>query len=193
MTNNETSNWFDQLIKNIVKLFSSLFKACDRDQEEQKVHETRVTVDERAQDVSPPVEIDQSKDESLSLDLPSIERVPTSEDNIKVSRETERQFRREFHTKSEAFRIPILKALVNLGGSAKRQVVFEELEKIMRDQLTENDWNPLPSNKRMVRWQVIATNTRMVLLKEGLINVNPQKGMWIITEKGRKALEEMSE
>ena len=192
MTNNKPSNWFDQLIKNIIKLFSSLSKQGSRQKIEQKVQETKVTITEVDQDLSPPFEIDESEAESLSLESPSSESADLfEEDRAKVSRETEMQFRSETHTRSKEFRIPILQALVNLSGSAKRKLVFEELERIMGDQLTENDWNTLPSNKKMARWKRIATNARTKMLEDGLITVDPKMGIWMITEKGREELGEM--
>jgi len=131
-----------------------------------------------------------TKDEKPNLELfPNDSSPPSSPGELKVSPETEKQFRSQSHTSSKEFRIPILQALVNLGGSAKRKLVFDELEKIMGDQLSDNDREPLPSRKRVARWQRIATNTRTKMRDEGYITVDPNKGVWIITEKGRAFLD----
>jgi hypothetical protein len=177
MTNNKSSNWFYRLINKIIKLFSSLFKRGTSPEIKEKAQETKVTITEVEQDVSPPIEIDEPECESPSRDSPSIENAaPSEDDRTKVSRETEMEFRSQSHTSSKEFRIPILQALVNLGGSAKRKSVFEELEKIMGDKLTENDWQTPPSKKKLTRWQTIATHTRTNLLNEDLLMSFPKKG-----------------
>ena len=122
--------------------------------------------------------------------MTSADTFPSSEGEIrKVSPETEKQFRSQPHTSSKDFRIPILQALVNLDGRARRIDVFEELEKIMGDRLSENDKQRLPSKSSLTRWQKNAQRACNELLDEGLITAITEKGIWIITEEGRSYLE----
>jgi len=190
MTSNETSNWLNRLINKIVELFSGKNQQGSRVIEEQKDLKTKRVISKTKQEVALQEEIEVTKDEKPNLELfPNDSSPPSSPGELKVSPETEKQFRSQSHTSSKEFRIPILQALVNLGGSAKRKLVFDELEKIMGDQLSDNDREPLPSRKRVARWQRIATNTRTKMRDEGYITVDPNKGVWIITEKGRAFLD----
>jgi len=190
MNKNEISTSFDNLIENINKLLPNLNQQSSDLIEKHQYQEAKETISKAETVMSLRKKIENLKEEWLGLNLPSADSPPSSEDTKqKVSPETEKQFRSQSHTSSKEFRIPILQALVNLGGSAKRKLVFDELEKIMGDQLSENDREPLPSRKRVARWQRIATNTRTKMRDEGYITVDPNKGVWIITEKGRAFLD----
>jgi hypothetical protein len=191
MTNNKTSKWYQRLMHSITHLISQLFGRSVRDNGEQRYQETKEVLSTPEVEVPVPIEIEEPEIENQRLKLESDEGAKPSEEDIgKVSRETEKQFRSEPHTSNKAFRMPILQALINLGGRAERKIVFDELEKIMGYKLTENDRKPLPSNKKLLRWQKIAGHARTDLLNDGYISVDPKKGMWMITEKGRKELEE---
>ncbi|MDW7983039.1 MAG: hypothetical protein RMH81_09545 [Thermomicrobium sp.] len=64
-----------------------------------------------------------------------------------------RKTRREhgWRTPQEAFRRPILEALVELGGRASSTEVLERVGQRMADRLTPADHEPLPSNGQ-IRW-----------------------------------------
>ncbi len=89
-------------------------------------------------------------------------------------------------TPEEAFRRPILEALVELGGRAPAKEVLDLVEHKMRDKLTPYDWERLRGNK--VRWRNTAQWCRNTLREEGLLK-GDSPGVWEITEKGRQALE----
>jgi len=195
MTDKEKSNWFNRLINFIIKLLSRK-KQQDSDLiEGQKDQELKENVTREKLEVSQQQRGSKVvDDEKPRFNLSSTDQAPSSiSGKQKVSSETEKQFRSQTHKSSKEFRVPILKALVNLGGSAKRQIVFQELEKIMGDRLTENDRKPLPSNPRITRWQRIATNSRTSMRKDGFMSVDPKMGIWIITQKGRTFLDESEE
>ena len=189
MTDNEITKSFDNLINSMDELLPVLDQQGSKLVEKHHYQEARETISKAEMVMSLQNKLNALKDDWLGLGLATDEPSPADKEaSKKVSPETEKQFRSQSHTSSKEFRIPILQALVNLGGSAKRKLVFDELEKIMGDQLSENDWKPLPSRKRVSRWQRIATNTRTNLREDGYITVDANQGIWIITEKGKAFL-----
>lgn len=92
---------------------------------------------------------------------------------------------RGLRTPEDAFRRPILEALVELGGSARVAEVLARIEKKMASQLTKHDLEPLPSNAHCPRWRNTAQWCRAKLVEEGLIRRNSPHGVWEISEAGR--------
>jgi len=95
-------------------------------------------------------------------------------------------------TPEPAFFRPILQALSDLGGSAKRSDVFNVLEPSMRDVLKPIDYQILSSEAEQVRWQNSAQWARNLMVKEGLLQPDSPVGIWEITEKGRAFLQKNS-
>lgn len=188
MTDNDISKSFDRLIENLKKLLPELNQQGSELIGKHQYHEAKEIISKAEMLMSMQYKLLALKKEWLDLELPSAVTPPSSNDDLKVSPETQRQFRSQPYTSSKDFSIPILQALVNLGGKARRMDVFKELEIIMGDQLSENDKNSLPSKRSLTRWQKNAQYARNGLLDEGLITAITEKGIWIITEKGREFL-----
>jgi len=93
------------------------------------------------------------------------------------------RLKRGFRTPEDAFRIPILEALVELNGSAPMARVLEIVEKKMKDKLNEYDYQRLPSNNT-IRWKNTAQWCRNTMVKEGFLKEDSPRGIWEITEKG---------
>ncbi len=91
-------------------------------------------------------------------------------------------------TPEPAFFRPILQALSDLGGAAKRSEVFDVLEQSMRHVLKPIDYQILSSEAEQVRWQNSAQWARNLMVKEGLLQPDSPVGIWEITEKGRALL-----
>lgn len=94
---------------------------------------------------------------------------------------------RGFRTPEQAFRRPILEALVELGGSASVPEVLHLVEVKLRDVLNDHDRQLLPS-KKGVRWRNTAQWCRKRMVREGLLRDGSKHGVWEITERGREAL-----
>jgi len=90
-------------------------------------------------------------------------------------------------TPQEAFRRPILEALVELGGRANIGDVLQRVELKMRDVLNDYDYQPLRSG--VVRWRHSAGWARYTLVQEGLLRSDSPQGIWEISDAGRRALE----
>jgi hypothetical protein len=91
-------------------------------------------------------------------------------------------------TPEDAFRRPVLEALVELSGSAPVGKVLDRVEQKMKGVLNEYDRKPLPSDPRSIRWRNTAKWCRSTLAREGLMKSDSPHGIWEISEQGRKWL-----
>jgi len=105
-----------------------------------------------------------------------------------VGRLIARRISKGLRTPEPVFFRPILQALSDLGGSAKRSDVFNILEQSMRDVLKPIDYQTLSSEAEQLRWQNSAQWARNLMVKEGLLQADSPVGIWEITEKGRAFL-----
>lgn len=92
-------------------------------------------------------------------------------------------------TPEHAFRIPILKALMELGGTGATQEVVDIVGRIMDDLLNDYDREMLRSG-RSQRWRNSAQWERATMVEEGLLKGDSPRGIWEISEKGRTYLKE---
>jgi hypothetical protein len=100
------------------------------------------------------------------------------------------KLQRGLKTPEREYRIPILQALVELGGSATMNEVLERVHNLMRHRLSNYDYQSLPSDPSTQRWQNTAQWARYRMVTEGLLSSNSPRGVWEITESGRKFLEQ---
>lgn len=98
----------------------------------------------------------------------------------------------EGRTPEWAFRIPILEALVDLGGHAHCQKVKDWINSKMGDQLTEADRETL-SDGKTIRWENSVHWERQILVDEGLLHPSRKIGIWEITPVGRETLAKSKE
>jgi hypothetical protein len=96
---------------------------------------------------------------------------------------------RGLRTPEDAFRRPILEALVELGGRAPIGEVLDLVGKKIKSQLTKYDFEPLPSDPKSIRWRNTAQWCRNSLVREGLMRSDSPHGIWEISEAGRRALQ----
>lgn len=106
----------------------------------------------------------------------------------KKSRKVAERLKRGLRTPEDSFRIPILQSLIELGGSAPMSDVLDKVEAKMRSQLNAYDRSPLPSHPTQIRWRNTAQWARNAMVKEGLMASDSQRGVWEITEAGRRWL-----
>lgn len=89
-------------------------------------------------------------------------------------------------TPNREFELPILQALVALGGKARMGDVLDKLGEGIRAVLNEADFQPLPSDPDSVRWRNTAQWTRFTLVKQGDMKSDSPRGVWEITTQGRQ-------
>ena len=98
---------------------------------------------------------------------------------------------RGLRTPEGAFRKPILQALVEFGGSAPAHTVLARVEQMVKQQLSQYDYEPVPSSPREIRWWNTARWCRKILVNEGFLKSDSPRGIWEITELGRRELEKL--
>ena len=97
---------------------------------------------------------------------------------------------RGLRTPEAAFHAPVLQSLVDLGGSAPMAEVLEKVRQQMEGILKDVDYQPLASDPELPRWRNTAQWCRAGLVKEGLIKGDSRRGIWEISDAGRRHLAE---
>ncbi|MHB1426373.1 MAG: winged helix-turn-helix domain-containing protein [Gemmataceae bacterium] len=87
-------------------------------------------------------------------------------------------------TPQKDFRQPILRSLVEKGGSGKTAEVLARIEGILGDKLTDADRATLKQGE--IRWRNTAQFERYAMVGDGLLKKNSARGVWELTEKGIK-------
>ncbi len=95
---------------------------------------------------------------------------------------------RGLRTSEESFYVPILKTLVDLGGDGKVREVVNEVGNRLRNILKDVDYKPLPSKPDQLRWENAVRWARNEMVNSGLLKSKSPRGIWEISEKGRKYL-----
>lgn len=92
-------------------------------------------------------------------------------------------------TPQREYRIPILEALMEMGGGGRVKDILEKVEAKMKDKLTQIDYKKLPSGT-YVRWKNYAMWGRFKMINDGLLKKGSPRGIWEITDKGQSYLSE---
>ncbi|MGC8822956.1 MAG: winged helix-turn-helix domain-containing protein, partial [Desulfurella sp.] len=69
---------------------------------------------------------------------------------------------------------------------AKMKDILRLVHEKMKSILREYDYEPLPSNPKQERWKNTAQWARNTMVNEGLLVSNSPRGIWEITEEGRR-------
>jgi hypothetical protein len=93
-------------------------------------------------------------------------------------------------TPQPAYTLPLLQALVDLGGKAPKRKVLERVHELMKDRLKPADYEELPSGGE-IRWENKVAWLRVNLIKQGYLCEDTPLGIWAITDKGRQYLEQL--
>jgi Mrr N-terminal domain len=91
----------------------------------------------------------------------------------------------------DQYEIPLLRALVDAGGTAPYRDVAEAVGRLMHDEFLPADFETL--NSGGVRWQSRLQFVRLRLVERGLLERDAPRGIWAISGEGRQALEEGSQ
>jgi len=106
----------------------------------------------------------------------------------KGRRKTTKRLGRGLRTREDVFRVPILRSLVELGGSGSVADVLDKVGELMRDRLNEYDRSPIASYPSSERWRNTAQWARSAMVKEGLLASDCPRGTWRITGEGKRWL-----
>jgi hypothetical protein len=83
--------------------------------------------------------------------------------------------------------VPILEILAEAGGAAPASDVIDALGERMRSTLTQRDYESLSMGE--VRWRNRARFARLRMAEQGLLSSASARGIWELTDLGRKHLE----
>lgn len=112
------------------------------------------------------------------------------DEETKAERRNLGRLRKGLRTPEAAYYLPILKALDELGGSAKMQAVLDKVHKATKPVLKDVDHEPLASDPDMPRWRNSAQWARNTMRQEGLLKDDSPHGTWEITDAGKARLKE---
>ena len=110
-----------------------------------------------------------------------------AQSNQSKSREGTIQIVKGDVTPQKMFWTPVLESLVEQGGEAPAQKVIEQVEIKMKNQLKPGDYEP--NRDRLPKWKKGVHFQRLAMVHEGLLVKNSPRGIWRITEHGRRWLE----
>ena len=126
---------------------------------------------------------------SLRKQWDSLYSEQTEEVKTKVSRRDLGKAKRGTRTREEAYYIPILRALDEMGGTGRIGDVLERVHELMKGVLKPVDHEPLRSYPKTIRWRNAAQWARNSMVNEGLLVKGSPHGVWEITPKGRASVE----
>lgn len=112
----------------------------------------------------------------------------TSVEKKRSNSKRKSKLKRGLRTSEEEFKTPILESLIHLGDTASMTDVIIQVEKIMASRLNDYDKQPLLSAPSFPRWRNTVQWARNALVKDGLMANDSPKGIWTITDAGKKAV-----
>ena len=118
---------------------------------------------------------------SLEADMDAMRRVRPRR-QLGVGRQRLERGRR---VEVEAFKRPILYALRDAGGQGRPKDILPDVERRLRDRLTEVDYQHLAQGTP--RWQKTAHFARLELCEAGLVD-GSEYGIWKLAEAGKRHL-----
>lgn len=129
----------------------------------------------------------QSRWQELSL---RFRVLPDEVEAIKAPKRNLGRIEHGARTQEDVFWLPILQALVVMGGSGRVREVLDRVETSLRGVLNEVDYQPIKSEPGTTRWHNTARWARNQLTREGLLRDDSPRGVWEITDAGRRYLKE---
>ncbi len=94
-------------------------------------------------------------------------------------------------TPTKAYWQPLLQTLAELGGAGRREQVIELVGQKMQNILRPADYEKLPQSS-FIRWENRVAWQASNMRREGYIKNNSPRGIWEITDAGRKWLDDNS-
>jgi len=82
------------------------------------------------------------------------------------------------------YRIPILQILIEFGGYGEVKDILNRVYEVVEDQLSDVDLRQISGGQ--YSWQNTAQWERLVMKKEGLLKNDSPKGIWEISDTGKK-------
>ncbi len=179
MNKNEVNVAFEILLEEIEEVFNILSKEGEEAFKSQDFDKAKYLIETGER-----LKIFREKVKGLQKEWQTIfsKNVTVSAKHKKVKGKLKRGLR----TPEDEFVMPILESLIELGGKAEMKKVIDKVYEKMRDKLNQYDMDSLPSNPKQKRWENTAQWARNTMVNEGLLSSDSPRGIWEITEKGKK-------
>ena len=113
-------------------------------------------------------------------------RVSGSEGRRQISKATRSRAKKGSLLEEAAYELPILEALVEQGGRAPTSEVVDQVGEKLAGRLTQLDRATLRSGD--VRWRRRCQFVRLALVKRGDLVDGSPRGVWEISDQGRKRI-----
>ncbi|MEE9305287.1 MAG: winged helix-turn-helix domain-containing protein [bacterium] len=84
--------------------------------------------------------------------------------------------------------LPLLKTLVKHGGRIESSIACKEVKGLVKDKIIPSDHELVDSGVD-IRWRNVIRWARKRLVEDGLMKKNSPRGIWEISEEGRKFLQ----
>ncbi|MEO0067939.1 MAG: winged helix-turn-helix domain-containing protein [candidate division WOR-3 bacterium] len=118
---------------------------------------------------------------------------PEEDEEARIQRRNLGRLQRGIRTREEFYYGPILQALIEKGGSARMPEVINRVGELMKGILKPVDYEPLSSDPDTPRWRNAAQWARWSMVQDGLLKADSPRGIWEITDLGRRWLEQHSQ
>ncbi|EEP61368.1 winged helix-turn-helix domain-containing protein [Sulfurihydrogenibium yellowstonense] len=183
MDKNEVNTAFEILLEEIEEVFNTISKEGEESFKTRDFDKAKTLIEYGER-----LKYFREKVKTLQREWQTIfsERIPTSGQKRQAKGRLERGLR----TPEESYVMPILESVIELGGKAEMKDVLNLVHEKMKNILNSYDYEPLPSNPKQKRWENTAQWARNTMVNEGLLAKDSPRGIWEITEKGRKFYEE---
>lgn len=99
-----------------------------------------------------------------------------------------RSARRGVKLPQKEFRPALMWAVYKLEKSASKKQVCKYVYELIKDRLSEVDYEPVKTGE--ARWLNAVCWERSVLVKEGLFRSTSERGIWELSDKGARLVEE---
>jgi hypothetical protein len=183
MDKNEVNTAFEILLEEIEEVFNTISKEGEESFKTRDFDKAKTLIEYGER-----LKYFREKVKTLQREWQTIfsERIPTRRQKRRAKERLERGLR----TPEESYLMPILESVIELGGKAEMKDVLNLVHEKMKNILNSYDYEPLPSNPKQKRWENTAQWARNTMVNEGLLVKDSPRGIWEITDKGRKFYEE---
>lgn len=127
--------------------------------------------------------LEDTADDVVRLALDALEKLKGAGNKVVDLPKPKKTRRRGNKTPQRDFRIPLMKVLLDLGGSAEVQDIRKKMLPAVKDRLTEDDYEPVSTGEE--RWWNATCWERSDIVKEGLFRDDSPRGVWELSDKGR--------
>jgi hypothetical protein len=140
--------------------------------------------------------VDAAENEEAGVaDAAPLRAVPAAMDAPPRGRATTRKRKKGTRTRVPAgallpedeYDLPLLESLVEMGGSGPSRDIIKAVGEKLAGRLTDLDKDTLPSGG--IRWENRVQFVRLRLIEQGLMIKESGRGIWAISEDGRKRVE----